>query len=102
MFQSMATAAVVFVALLAAGVRAFGANAAEEQAVKRLAEEVRTKGWIVFCARSEKGDWDLFLCRPDGSALRNITHTPEYNEAAPQFSRDGRQLLYRRLLLGSL
>ena len=24
-------------------------------------------GWIVFCARSDKGDWDLFLCRPDGS-----------------------------------
>ncbi len=64
---------------------------------RELAEEVRDKGWIVFCARAEAGDWDLFLCRPDGSDLRNITRTPQYNEAAPQFSRDGRRLLYRRL-----
>jgi len=65
--------------------------------VERLAEEVRNKGWIVFCARSDKGDWDLFLSRPDGSRLLNITNTPQYNEAAPQFSRDGHRLLYRRL-----
>ena len=65
--------------------------------VSELAAEVRGKGWIVFCARTQVGDWDLFLCRPDGSDLRNITRTPEYNEAAPQFSRDGRRLLYRRL-----
>ena len=64
---------------------------------RELAEEVRDKGWIVFCARADAGDWDLFLCRPDGSDLRNITRTPQYNEAAPQFSRDGRRLLYRRL-----
>ncbi len=64
---------------------------------RELADEVRDKGWIVFCARAEAGDWDLFLCRPDGSDLRNITRTPQYNEAAPQFSRDGRKLLYRRL-----
>jgi Tol biopolymer transport system component len=65
---------------------------------RELAGEVRDKGWIVFCARAQAGDWDLFLCRPDGSDLRNITRTPQYNEAAPQFSRDGRRLLYRRLL----
>ena len=28
---------------------------------------------------------------------RNITRTPEFNEAAPQFSRDGKRLLFRRL-----
>ena len=65
--------------------------------VERLAEEVCNKGWIVFCARSDNGDWDLFLCRPDGSRLLNITNTSQYNEAAPQFSRDGRRLLYRQL-----
>jgi len=64
---------------------------------RELADEVRGKGWIVFCSRSEAGDWDLFLCRPDGADLRNSTRTPQYNEAAPQFSRDGRRLLYRRL-----
>jgi Tol biopolymer transport system component len=64
-----------------------------------LADEVRGLGWIVFSARSDRGDWDLFACRPDGSGRRNITRTPDANEAAPQFSRDGRRLLYRRLQL---
>lgn len=72
-------------------------SARGDESVNRLAEEVHDKGWIAFCARSDKGDWDLFLCRPDGSGLHNITRTPLYNEAAPQFSRDGRRLLYRRL-----
>jgi len=69
----------------------------DDASVRALAEEVRSKGWIVFCARSEAGDWDLFLCRPDGSELRHLTRTAEFNEAAPQFSRNGRHLLYRRL-----
>jgi hypothetical protein len=69
----------------------------DETAVKRLAEEVGGQGWIVFAARSENGDWDLFLCRPDGSHVRNITRTPGHNEFSPQFSRDGRRLLYRRM-----
>ena len=63
----------------------------------RLAEEVRRCGWLVFSARSERGDWDLFACRPDGSDRRNLTRTPESNEAGAQFSRDGRRLLFRRL-----
>src|SRR3989442_677510 len=54
----------------------------------RLAAEVRGKGWIVFPARSDQGDWDLFLMRPDGSQRRALTRTPEWNEAAPQFSPD--------------
>ncbi len=65
--------------------------------VARLADEVRGKGWIVFPARSEHGDWDLFLVRPDGSHRRPLTRTSDWNEAAPQFSRDGKKLLYRRL-----
>jgi Tol biopolymer transport system component len=74
-----------------------GADGAIDQAAAQLAAEVRTRGWIVYCARSASGDWDLFVCRPDGSAVRNLTNTPEFHEAAPQFSRDGRRLLYRRL-----
>ncbi|HTL55541.1 MAG TPA: hypothetical protein VL361_07665 [Candidatus Limnocylindrales bacterium] len=72
----------------------------DADAVLRLATEVRNKGWIVYAARSEKGDWDLFTCRPDGSSVRNLSNTPGLNEAAPQLSRDGRQLLYRRLPRG--
>lgn len=63
----------------------------------RLAAEVRHRGWVAFGARSPQGDWDLYLCRPDGSERRPLTSTPEYNEFLPLFSRDGRQLLYRRL-----
>src|SRR5262249_46992024 len=73
------------------------ASAEPSADVARLAEEVRDKGWIVFPARSERGDWDLFLIRPDGSHRRALTRTPDWNEAAPQFSRDGKRLLYRRL-----
>src|SRR2546428_14147868 len=65
--------------------------------VARLATEVRGKGWIVFSARSEQGDSDLFLMRPDGTQKYALTQTPEWNESAPQFSRDGTRLLYRRL-----
>jgi Tol biopolymer transport system component len=54
-------------------------------------------GWICFAARSEAGDWDLFLMRPDGSQRRNITNTPQSNEGYPLFSRDGSRLLYRKL-----
>ena len=61
-----------------------------------LSHEVATHGWIVFGARTTQGDWDLFVMRPDGSARRNVTQTPEFNEALPRFSADGRQLLYRR------
>ncbi len=65
---------------------------------RELAREVQDKGWIAFSARSTRGDWDIFLCRPDGSHIRNLTDTAEYNEALPQFSRDGSKLLYRRLV----
>lgn len=65
--------------------------------VATLAAEVRGKGWIAYGARSAKGDWDLWLMRPDGSANRNITNTPAYSEAAPRFSPDGTKMLYRRL-----
>jgi len=101
MFKRVMSMAATAVGLIAAPTDTLGADAsspqAHDQSVSRLAEEVREKGWIVFSARSEKGDWDLFVCRPDGSNLRKITRTPGYNEAAPQFSRDGRRLLYRRL-----
>jgi Tol biopolymer transport system component len=68
-----------------------------DSAVETLRAEVKSLGWIVFSARSDLGDWDLFLMRPDGSAKRNITNTPQLNEAYPLFSRDGKQLLYRQL-----
>ena len=72
--------------------------AAEPPDMAALRDEVRAKGWIAFAARSEQGDMDIFICRPDGSAKRNLTQTPDFNEGLPQFSRDGSLLLYRRRL----
>jgi Tol biopolymer transport system component len=62
-----------------------------------LAAEVHSRGWIVFSAQMPDGDWELFLMRPDGSERRQITHTPEFNEAGARFSPDGRRLLYYRM-----
>jgi Tol biopolymer transport system component len=78
----------------------FGADlapSASENPTQLLALEVRQQGWIVYAGRSPKGDWDLFLCRPDGSKVRNLTQTPEHNEFSAQFSRDGKRMLYRRM-----
>jgi len=67
-----------------------------DAAVLGLRGEVKDKGWILFSAKSEGGDYDLFLCRPDGSGRRNLTRTPEWNEYGGRFSPDSRRMLYRR------
>ncbi len=72
-------------------------DALEKRQIEQLADEVRWKGWIVYSARSDDGDWDLFRCRPDGSFVHNLTRTPQASETAPQISRDGTRLLFRRL-----
>jgi len=71
-------------------------HAADDAAEKQLADEVRDKGWIVFSARAEAGDWDLFACRPDGSQKKNLTNTPASNEGYVLISRDGTRMLYRK------
>ncbi len=84
---------VIWAPLLVAA--ALTANA--DSALDLLRSEVAGKGWIIYGARSSQGDWDLFTCRPDGSGVRPVTQTREYNEFVPQVSRDGRKLLYRRV-----
>lgn len=74
---------------------------ASDPLVTELAKEVADKGWLVYGARGDNGSWDLFVSRPDGSQRRNITNTPDFEEAAPRFSPDGRKLLYRRLKGGT-
>lgn len=66
-------------------------------AVTELAIELKDKGWIAFSAPTERGDWDLFRIRPDGSDMAHITNTPEFNEAGVRFSPDGTQILYYRM-----
>ncbi len=85
------------VAAIAAVVVVIGAGVVGAEDREALAAEVRGLGWIVFSARTSGGDWDLHVMRPDGSGVRNITRTPDANEAYPLFSRDGKRLLFRRL-----
>jgi Tol biopolymer transport system component len=65
--------------------------------VQKLRAEVAGKGWLLFSAKTEGGDYDLFLSRPDGSEKRNLTQTPGTNEFGGRFSPDGKQMLYRRM-----
>src|SRR4051812_29692917 len=65
--------------------------------VAALAKEVRSLGWIMFSASTPAGDWDLFVMRPDGSRLRNVTNTPDTSEMGPRFSPDSKRILYRRI-----
>jgi Tol biopolymer transport system component len=86
--------AAALVVVMCGGVRA---GAADDPEAQKLAREVSNLGWLVFTGMSEAGDYDLFVCRPDGSKLRNITKTPQYNENNVRFSPDGKQILYRRI-----
>ncbi len=74
-----------------------GSSASADDAVQQLAREVRDRGWILYAARSAQGDWDLFLCRPDGSSIQNITRSPDFNEFSPLFSPDAARIIYRRI-----
>ncbi|HZW30942.1 MAG TPA: hypothetical protein VFF52_09565 [Isosphaeraceae bacterium] len=66
----------------------------------RLTEEVRAQGWIIYSARSEAGDWDLFRMRPDGSDRKALTQTRDHHEAGVRFSPDGKRILYYRIPRG--
>jgi WD40 repeat protein len=66
-----------------------------------LAKEVASRGWLVFSARTERGDFDLFIARPDGSGMRNITNNPSYDDYGGRFSPDGKRLLFRCVKKGT-
>ncbi len=85
-------------------------KAAEDSAVDALRVEVAGLGWIVFAAHpaevdggtiieneDQRGPLDLYLSRPDGSQLKNITGTDQFSEFGGRFSPDGTKLLFRRL-----
>jgi len=76
---------------------AIACRGAPTEAADALREEVRGKGWIAYAAKTGQGDLDIFLCRPDGSGVRNLTNTPDANEGLPRFSPDGSWLLFRRI-----
>jgi Tol biopolymer transport system component len=69
----------------------------QDAEAEKLKSEVASKGWLLFSQRTEAGDYDLFISRPDGSAKRNLTHSPEWVEFGGRFSPDGKRMMYRRL-----
>ena len=81
--------------LLMGGLSEAAAQASNEQLRAELGAP--TTGWLIYSARTPAGDWDLFAARPDGSQTRNLTRTPESSEFYPRLSRDGTQMLYRRV-----
>jgi Tol biopolymer transport system component len=84
-------------ALLVSGsMSALAQSPATDPGAAVLAKEVAGLGWILFSAKTAQGDYDLFLCRPDGSAQRNFTQTPDANEFGGRFSPDSKWMLYRR------
>jgi hypothetical protein len=87
-------------ALLAGWVPAAGEAAPADPQVDLLRNEVATRGWILFSAKSAQGDYDLYMARPDGTQGRNLTRTPGLNEFGGRLSPDGRRLLYRRTRAG--
>ena len=88
---------VICMACVLSSLRSVDTVNAQSAEVIALRKEVCTQGWVAFSARSEEGDWDLYLMRPDGSQRRALTRTPAWNEFACSFSRDGKRMLYRRL-----
>ena len=92
-----------------AAVLAIPAGAAEDPAVEDLRKEAGKKGWIVIAAYAQEvetqqrlpddnaGQADLYLMRPDGSEMRNITRTPDRHEFFVRFSADGKKIMYRRM-----
>jgi len=79
----------------------FADQPAKEARVAELVKEVGNKGWIVYGARCKNDTWDLYASRPDGSQWRNLTKTPDFEEGAPRFSPDNKQLLFRRFAKGT-
>lgn len=71
-----------------------------DQEVSKLSSEVASRGWIVFADKTDQGDYELFACRPDGSARQNLTRTTQFSEFGGRFSHDGKRLLYRRIAKG--
>ena len=72
-------------------------RAVKDPEVRRLYNELANKGWIVYSAMTEKGDYDLFISRPTGTSVRNLTRTPEFSELGARFFADGKRILYRRV-----
>lgn len=48
---------------------------------------------ILFSSNRAGWDFELYAIRPDGTELERITHSPGF-DAFPEFSRDGRQLVW--------
>jgi Tol biopolymer transport system component len=49
---------------------------------------------IAFEARTQAGDWDVWIINTDGTELRNLTNVPNADDGNPAWSPDGTQLVF--------
>ncbi len=92
----------ILAALLISAVLSPPRAAAQDDRSAALSREIAGKGWVIYGAYGVGGTWDLFASRPDGSQKRNLTQSPDFEEAGPRVSPDGAKMLYRRMAKGSI
>ncbi len=70
--------------------------AKESPKQKKLRQELAAlkDQWVVF-NYNPKGNMDIYIMRPDGSELRNLTQSKE-SESYPHLSPDGKKVLFQR------
>ena len=52
------------------------------------------RGDLIAFQRQRRGQWDIFVVRPDGDGLRNVTRTGHHSETDVSWSPTGRYLVY--------
>ncbi len=57
------------------------------------------RGDLIMFSRQDKGDYEIWTIRPDGSGLKQLTHTPG-NDAHMAWSPDGTHILFASTRMG--
>jgi hypothetical protein len=64
---------------------------------KALLEELAGQGEILFGAYNENRRWDAYVMRADGTNVRNLTRTDDFNEYLPRAAPGTRRVYFVRI-----